>query len=403
MHGHLTVTREGERSERPESASQLAELLAIAANEGNPLRIVGGNGARLLGNPHRSTGWTLSTAGINRVIEYEPTDMTVSVEAGASLAEISAILGQHRQMLPIEAPTPAKATIGGLLATGLSGPRRYGGGTLRDVLIGISVAYPDGTVGKAGGMVVKNVSGFDMMRIHYGAMGTLGVIISANFKVLPLPRAEFTALASYAELGTATQAAMRLRPLAARPIALVVRQFESGWQLAARYEGRDSGLKTIRSSLADQLRAHSQTLDSTESSSFWSEFMNGRAMDCSTEVRLGISVAPGSIFTTVDKILALVGQEFRLVRFEVEPGVGLVTASVEQLSSQYPHSLQALVHGLRAQLSGSVVTVLAAPDVAKAGLDVWGDEPDTLDIMRMLKQEFDPRGILNLGCFVGHI
>ena len=98
----------------------------------------------------------------------------------------SASLAERGQTLPVDVADAEHATIGGMIATAMAGPRRFGSGTLRDLLIGIAVAYPDGTVGKAGGLVVKNVTGFDLMRLHLGALGTLGVIVSANFKVLPI-------------------------------------------------------------------------------------------------------------------------------------------------------------------------------------------------------------------------
>ncbi len=100
--------------------------------------------------------------------------MTISVEAGATIGSVSRELAARGQTIPIEVPAPDSETIGGLIATGLCGPRRYGSGSLRDALIGIQVAYPDATLGNAGGMVVKNVSGFDLMRMHLGAVGTLG-------------------------------------------------------------------------------------------------------------------------------------------------------------------------------------------------------------------------------------
>lgn len=398
-HGATPTVTGMDRVEAPESASQVADLLAVAARERNPVRIVGGNGARGLGNSLRQVGWSLSTTRLNRVLAYESTDMTLSVEAGARLADVSAILSERGQMLPIEATDSAQATIGGLLATALTGPRRYGGGTLRDVLIGIAVAYPDGTVGKAGGLVVKNVSGFDMMRIHHGAMGTLGVIVSANFKVLPIPRSEFTALATYQDMAAALEAASRLRTPAVRPVALVVRQTGGIWELAARYEGRDSGLRVVRSRLADFLSSDCTFPGDQESSTFWSGLMTGRSMTGPAEVRLRVTVAPGALLSTARSVREILSADYKTSRFETEPGLGMITASVECPAE----SAIVLIRSLRSTIGGSVVTVMTAPDSVKSAQDIWGEVPETVGIMRAMKREFDSAGILNPGIFAGAI
>jgi glycolate oxidase FAD binding subunit len=400
MNGHVPGTDVIARVETPGSSAQVAELLAVAAQEGNAVRIVGGGGALALGNPVRGADWSLSTNRLNRIIEYQPTDMTLSVEAGARLADVSAALAEHGQMLPIEAPDPAVATIGGLLATGLTGPRRYGAGTLRDVLIGIAVAYPDGTVGKGGGMVVKNVSGFDMMRIHYGAMGTLGVIVSANFKVLPLPRAEFTLFARFADLSSASTAAAALRASDVRPAAIVVRAVDGDWTLAARYEGRDSGLSAVRARLANLRFQHPEFLDRAHSTEHWRDLMSGRSLNRPEEVRVRITVAPVVTLGVAQSIHSSLPSNLKVPRFEIEHGLGMITLSV---NSPNQDEARSIVRRLRADQEGGVVTLLAAPDAFKAGIDVWGQEPATLDIMRALKREFDPAGILNPGCFVGSI
>lgn len=398
--GQVPASAVIEHTETPETPAQVAELLADAAQESRPVRIVGGGGARSFGNSLRQVTWSLSTDRLDRILEYQPTDMTLSVQSGARLAEVGAALAEHGQMLPIEAPTPDIATIGGLLATGLTGPRRYGGGTLRDVLIGISVAYPDGTVGKAGGMVVKNVSGFDMMRIHYGAMGTLGVIVSANFKVLPLPRSEFTLVARYDALAPAAEAATAWRSSQFRPVAAIIRQADGAWQVVARYEGRESGLSAVRSRLASLAFQSSEILEGTGSAEFWATLMAGRRLDQPEEVRLRVSVAPTLATSIAQTIQAGAPAGIRFMRFEIEPGLGTTTLSVEAPTVEAARSF---VKWLRLETKGGVAAIIAAPDPVKSGFDVWGQEPATIDIMRALKREFDPAGILNPGCYVGGI
>jgi glycolate oxidase FAD binding subunit len=384
------------RIESPESAAGVAEALAQCAARDVPVVPIGGGGALSLGNPTSDSAIGLSLLRLNRVLDYQPTDMTLSVEAGVRLADIQRLLGERGQMLPVEAPNPEQATIGGLLATALAGPRRYGAGTLRDVIIGVTVAYPDGTLGKAGGLVVKNVSGFDLMRLHYGALGSLGVITSANFKVQPIARMEFTWQLPVAELSQADAILATLRPPSVRPVALAVLRRSGRWVLAARFEGRESGLRAVRSHLAT-LADSTEVAEGEESAQFWSAFMNARAFDDREEVRLRLGVKPSGILAATSDVM----HQFGIVgvdpaRIEIEPGIGQITVGWRHKADV----TEAIISEVR---RGARVTILTAPDAVKAQFDVWGDEPQSIDLMRRLKHEFDPGRILNPGRFVGRI
>src|SRR5687767_1191119 len=133
---------------------------------------------------------TFDVRAMREVLEYTPEDMTVSVEAGITLAQLQARLAEHNQWLPIDPPGANTLTIGALLAANKSGPRRFGYGTIREHLLGIKVVLADGRVIKAGGKVVKNVAGYDLCKLFVGSQGTLGVIAEATFKVLPRPESE---------------------------------------------------------------------------------------------------------------------------------------------------------------------------------------------------------------------
>ena len=383
----------------PSSPQELADVLRVAADKGRAVLPVGGGGALAVGNLTADDAIPVSTRNLSRVIDYQPTDMTLSVQSGASLAKIRSVLGEHGQMLPIEAAIPTAATIGGLLATALTGPRRYGGGSLRDVIIGITVAYPDGTVGKAGGLVVKNVSGFDMMRIHHGALGTLGVITSANFKVLPIPRSEFSVLHPLKSLADLRDLLPRLRAPSLRPVSLVIRRELNQWLLAARFEGRPSGLDAVASSIGGFLDL-SGKVDDADSSDYWQLFMDGRAFSDLDEVRLQIRAMPTESVALAERALEIADQTgAKVSRIEVEPGVGLVT-----ISWAHDEDVSALtISAIRETLPEATVTVLTAPDTVKRAIDVWGEEPGAIDLMRRLKQEFDPNRVLNPGRFAGKI
>ncbi|HEX3303505.1 MAG TPA: FAD-linked oxidase C-terminal domain-containing protein, partial [Thermomicrobiales bacterium] len=259
--------------------------------------------------------------------------------------------------------------------------------------------YPDGSVGKAGGLVVKNVSGFDMMRIHYGALGTLGVITSANFKVLPVPRSEFTVNHPIADIADLADLLPRLRLPSVRPVSLVVGREANQWLLAARYEGRRSGLEAVESAIAGFLDLSGKLSDAA-SSHYWQRLMDARAFTETMEVRLQLRSLPTEIVSITGLAIEIAEHAgLRLSRVEIEPGNGLATMS-------WPHRDAAsalVIGGIREQLRRATVTVQAAPDEVKRSIDVWGDEPEAIDLMRRLKQEFDPNRVLNPGRFAGRI
>ena len=382
----------------PFTSAQVAEALATYAGEGRAVVPLGGGGALALGNLSSEAAVAIRLTGLHRILDFQPADMTLAVESGARLADVQNALAKHGQMLPIEAPHAETATIGGLLATALSGPRRYGGGSLRDVIIGIQVAYPDGTLGKAGGLVVKNVSGFDMMRVHYGALGTLGIITSANFKVLPIPRSEFTVLHGCTGLSDVSSLALRLRGPQVRPVALIVSRQDDEWQLAARYEGRDTGLQAVATSLSSFLPLD-QVLRGTDSAQYWSSFIDQRAFADPTEIRIQVRALPATIIEGAASLLQLTGGRVSITSIGIEPGLGLATLAWRALGDA---ALDVDVISKMRDL-GDAITVQAAPDAVKRELDIWSEEPQAIAIMRRIKHEYDPLGMLNPGRFVGRI
>jgi glycolate oxidase FAD binding subunit len=383
--------------ESPADGNQVAELLVEAASQGDVIVPVGGGGALALGNLITRDAVGLSTRKLNRVIDYQPTDMTLSVGAGATLDELNSVIESKGQSLPIETIDPGVATIGGLIATALTGPRKYGGGSLRDVLIGISVAYPDGTIGKAGGLVVKNVSGFDMMRLHYGALGTLGVILSANFKVLPTIRNEFTAIWAVEQRADVETICDELRSPRSRPTALVACFEGDAWSVAARYEGRPGGLTAVRLRL-DSGRSPDTYLESDDSRQYWQTLLSRRALDNREDIIVRFGARPTRTFAIVDDLISEHAPKLQAI--SVEPGLGQILV---KYSAVQVRTSDALLSVLNLTEPGLNATVLTAPDAIKSGLDVWGAEPDTIEIMRRLKSEFDPVGVLNRHRFAGNI
>lgn len=388
----------------PADPQELASILARAAQEGQAVAPIGGGTSLALGNVPERLDLAVSLANISGVISYEPTDLTLSVWAGSRFDEINKILAENGQTLPIDVAFSDRATIGGRIATGIAGPRRSGSPTLRDLLIGVSAAHSSGTVTKAGGMVVKNVTGFDLMRVYLGSLGTLGVVLSANLKVLPVGRRDITVSGTFSNLEKAIEVAGKIRESRVRAVALEVFRSASDWSVAARIEGRETTVQLLADETAQTLEGDVESFEGEASESWWNVFSEKEApttngedvvLRCSTRPRCGhgllkkLSIALEEFGGTVDHV-------------SWAPVIGTTTLRCSFNDDENPRSkFLALRDG--AMAAAENVTVLAAPPEWKAGMDIWGATPETIDVMRALKEQFDPARILNPGRFVGGI
>jgi glycolate oxidase FAD binding subunit len=190
----------------PATSEELAHELASAQAAGQSIALFGNRTKDLMAGPLVDSQVEISTARLKRVLEYEPGDLTVSVEAGISYRELSAILAEKRQMIPLDPPFSEDATIGGIVASNSSGPRRRLYGTARDMVIGMTFATLEGKLVKTGGMVVKNVAGLDMGKLMIGSFGTLAAIATVNFRLHPIPAASRTFVRRFDKLSEAIAA-----------------------------------------------------------------------------------------------------------------------------------------------------------------------------------------------------
>lgn len=378
--------------EAPESARELATLLGEIAAAGNAVAPIGGGTKLRFGNPLSRDVISLSTKNLNSVLAYEPDDMTVSVEAGATMASVWDTLAERGLTIPIEVPAPESETVGGLIATGLCGPRRLGSGSLRDALIGIRAAYPDGTLGSAGGMVVKNVSGFDLMRMHLGALGTLGVIVSANFKVVPAARGEATISVERETIEQLEGDRLAIHSGRIRPIAYEVWRSGDRWSEAIRIEGRPATVDQMARELADRL-GDASTMPLDESRSFWTEYVRGESLTGGDDLLImQLRGKPSRVTSNLQKALDRLDAPGADIR--VSPGLGTVRLAV-RVDSGAPQSIAATIEDLRT--SGLDVLVLSAPATLSREVEIFGFGETTLELMRLLKRQFDPWSALNPG------
>ena len=173
-----------------------------------------------LGDVPQRPGIVIDTSALNRVVAHNSGDLTATFQAGATFRTVSEVLAQAGQLLAIDPPLPGMATIGGTLASGASGPTKWQFGHLRDTVIGMKVVQPDGRITKSGGQVVKNVSGYDMSRLHIGGLGSLGIIVEASFKLTPIPMYESTILARFQTVDRAIQCGLDVFNSHVTPLAI---------------------------------------------------------------------------------------------------------------------------------------------------------------------------------------
>jgi len=364
----------------PSAPEDVATVLAIAQESGAAVVPFGAGTQMALGMPPERYDLALDLRRLDRVVEYEPADLTVTVEAGIRLDELQRRLGEHGQWLPLDLP---HVTVGGLLATNASGPARHAHGTARDLVIGMTVVLADGSLVKSGGRVVKNVAGYDMAKLHIGALGTLGVIVQASFKVAPLPQSNASVVLR-GPLSNIMSIDARLRTLrlAGLGTALAKDASSPDWRLIVGFAGGEAAVERSQRELAAIAPA-------AVAESAWRTL--GRSLDASLLVR-------ASVLTTAT---ASVCEALASLRANVlaYPSVGVVYGAWADAGAVTPEALIDLRRRCVAA-GGALVLERAAADL-KRHVDVWGAPRADFSLMLRLKEELDPRRVLNPGRYLG--
>ncbi len=402
---------------RPADADRVAEVMSWAYRAGVAVYPFGGRTLSEMGNPPARPGIALDLTGLNRVVDFQPADLTVSVQAGVTLDQLNEVLAQDGKFVPIAAPLSDRATVGGTLATGISGPLRSAYGLPRDWLIGIDVVGADGTQTKAGGKVVKNVTGYDLNRLYTGSLGTLAVIAEATFKLAPAPADWAVIVAAFDAMDAAADAAQNLQTQYYAPLGLHVLTGRAAERIAPSMGGRALAVAIQGGRPASMKRRVEDTVGLWAPVTATTKIATGQEAESLIRAITDLPAGPASPPAICVRINARPSALRDILAFGDEPpGHGpppSVVADVgfgggrllwwDDTASLEPKDLVAGLRSIQhaaAELGGGAV-VERCPDDAKARVDVWGAEPSGMQIMHRLKRQFDPQNILNPGRFVG--
>ena len=414
----------------PTTVEEVSAALAAASGLGAAVVPWGGGTRQGLGSPPTSYDLALDMRGLDRIVAHEPADLTVTVQAGCTVGALQAALKRSWQWLPIDPPLPDRATIGGTLATGNAGPLGTGFGLPREMVIGMRAVLADGTVVKSGGNVVKNVTGFALDRLHVGGLGTLGVIAEATFKIVPTPLKEATVIAVFASAEAAADASagvasiglpmlsvealndaawaraveglsIRPEPISAAAVQPVSEEPVEGaddaeqWHLVARVAGRPAAVLRSVDAWAAASQSHAAAVawvEDAESATLANRVADLGWEDGSPALAVRIAVPPSQGAAALGAIEAAGPAALSVTR-------GVVRAM--WAADALPDDRVAYIASLRERVTALGGTVVVESPASIGGVDPWGPTGDGFEVMRGLKEQYDPQGVLNPGRFLG--
>jgi glycolate oxidase FAD binding subunit len=411
----------------PATRDEVAALLVLAGENGLPVTPWGGGTRMSVGMTPARPGLVLSLRRLDRLLEHEPGDLTATAEAGLTFGAFQEALGRRGQWLSLDPPNAGQATLGGILASNASGPRRHLYGTMRDLLIGLTMVLADGSIVRGGGKVVKNVAGYDLPKLAIGSFGTLGVLVEATFKLRPRPDTDRLALARFERVKDAGAAARALIASDLIPSALdlvdpdALRALDPGGREgAALLIGLDGLREQVEWQCAELprilgtgARVDTRVLDGAERDALWQA---AGALSRTAFPEVTAVMKWGVLPTQVAELVESGGDVARrhglTAAFSAHAGIGIVTAilGAGNLGSGGGGTVaatavasalgdwRALVHA-----AGGHAMLEWAPLAVKERVPVWDPPGAPHRIMARLKAELDPHGILNPGRFVGGI
>jgi glycolate oxidase FAD binding subunit len=363
---------------------QLVQALRDAGVAGQSVRFQGG-GTKLSWGLGPDPDVEISTAGLDRIVEHNVGDLTTVVEAGVPLAQAQATFADEGQMLSLDPPDDG-ATIGGIVAAGDSGPLRSRYGAPRDLVVGMTVALSDGTVAKSGGKVIKNVAGYDLAKLFSGSLGTLGAILELSLRLHPLPRDTATAAAGSRDPDELARAAHALSHCPLEHMGLDLRYGGGDGAVLMRFGGAEAKKQTEAAlRVLEEAGIDGELVEDDRET--WERQREGQRS------RDGIVVRVSALQSDLQRVMrasAAVG-----ARLVGRVPLGLCWLKIDERS---PEEAAEAAERLRAELSPRSCVVLDAPPSLRGKIDSWGPrDPGTVELMRRVKERFDPAGVCNPG------
>lgn len=388
------------------------------ANENNLSVSVTGSGTkRGFGGQNETSDILLSLSKYKGVVEHTVGDMTITVKSGTTFQELQDYLAKSNQKIPLDPFSPAEATIGGIIAANDSGPKRLKYGSARDSVIGLRTIYPDGTIIRSGGKVVKNVAGYDMNKLFIGSMGTLGVISEVTFKLRPLPKYESLVLVSFPDGNEASikEFAIKVLDSVIEPVCIELLtpsiterlNNQRSYTIAISFEDVETSVQYQEEMIKALTPPHSKLtiLHKREAQKFWEQFyelrLNEQDSGKETTAVLKIGVVNLDVMKVMKEAVTL--QDLKNVAIEAHGGLGHGLCQVKINGAKV--DVVDTINELRKTVEsiGGYAIVRHLPFSIRKEVNVWGEKPSYFSLLEGIKAKVDPKRILNPNRFVGGI
>jgi len=402
------IPDEGTKTVVPSSQADVADIVCKAFSAKEPIYTVGGSTVSRANRSVKSTGTKLCLGKLSSIIDYPTDDMTITVEAGLTVTQLRKRLAASRQWLPIDVPDSDKATVGGIVAADVAGPRQYAHGTLRDYVIGLTAVDGRGTVFHGGGRVVKNAAGYDVCKLMTGSRGTLGVITQVTFMVRPMPEKSAMLACDVVDFDMAERllsqmvhtktlpAAIEMisgkLPLAcpgARPL-----RDKAKARLLVGVEGNDVDVAWMSETMRQEWEAAGIEADDIfeidQVDAAW-QWLTNLGID------LRIDVRPSDMIGLIEQLEEIAPD--CLIAAHAGNGILRVTLPTSD-PTEFARLVREEIRPLVAKSGGNMVIMSWPDSTVLTPQDIWGPPSNGMPVMRAMKQRFDPAGILNPGQFV---
>lgn len=381
----------------PQTAEQVAATLRVCSEARATMVPRGGGTALALGNPPRRVDVVIKLHGLDRIVEHDSANLTVSAQCGISVKALQSALAAQNQFVPIDAPLPQKTTVGGVVAANLNGPRRAGYGSVRDLVVGMKVVLANGEQIKAGGKVVKNVAGYDMCKLFVGSLGTLGIITEVTLRVAPIADTTATLVGS-GDLTRVEDFYRRLLRSVLTPAAAFIARDGAAerWRIGVWCDGFADSVERQLGDLKEMAARSGLSGDLLSAEKHYEFWDPVRDFPLATgRLIYRVMVPPAELFGFVKLVEGW---------HEMAIACDAATGTIWLACAAHTSGLQRFSYlAATARERRGYAVIFAAPAALKTGVNVWGASAPSFSLMREIKRQFDPDALLNPGRFAGNL